>query len=177
MIRRQPIPPSEARQRDRLNREPHFQALLDFDFNVRSFDHDFVTWNALLRWRPQGGARFQIEIRAVPGAGDLGALNVAFRQRSATVRASAADSVIGSLHIEEGYSLASECERNCLAWGQRRGLSYFDEVSHCAGVRLVVDERLWPRGLILASFMVMRLTGLIGRRVGDGGGRLHQSRF
>jgi len=25
--------------------------------------------------------------------------------------------------------------------------------------------------------MVMRVTGLIGRRVGDGGGRLHQSRF
>lgn len=132
MIRRQLIPPSEANQRKRLNQERHFQALLDFDFNVRSFDHDLVTWNALLRWRPQDGARFQIEIRAVPRTSDLGALNVAFRQRAAAVGAGIADGVISSLHIEEGDSLAFDCERSRLTRGHVLGFRYFDEFCHSA---------------------------------------------
>jgi hypothetical protein len=69
-----------------------------------------LTWNALLRWRPQDGPRFQIEIRAVPGA--VGALNVAFRQRSATVRATVADGIIS---IEEGDSVAFHVENSGLA--------------------------------------------------------------
>ena len=121
------------------------RAALDFHFDFIAFDHDFVTWNALLRWRPQGGARFQIEIRAVPGTGDLGTLNVAFRQRSAAVGARIADSVIGSVHIEEGDSLASECERNRLAWDQILCLSYFDEFCHIIRVSVVVSLRGWTR--------------------------------
>ena len=114
------------------------RAALDFHFYFIAFDHDLVTRNALVRWRSQGGARFQIEIRAVPGAGNLGALNVAFRQRSATVGAGIADRIVSPLDIEEGYSLASECERNRLAWGQRRGLSYFDECCHSSRVSMMV---------------------------------------
>ena len=30
---------------------------LYFHFDVIAFDHDFVTWNALLRWRPQNSPR------------------------------------------------------------------------------------------------------------------------
>jgi hypothetical protein len=51
--------------------------ILYFHFDVIAFDHDFVTWNALLRWRPQNSAGFQVEIRTVPRTGDPGALNVA----------------------------------------------------------------------------------------------------
>ena len=80
-----------------------------------AFDHDFVTWNALLRWRSHDGARFQIEIRAVQGAGDLGALNGAFRQRSATVRATVANGIISSLDIEEGDILWPSTV-NAAAW-------------------------------------------------------------
>ena len=36
---------------------------LYFHFDVIAFDHDFVTWNALLRWRPQNSPGFQVEIR------------------------------------------------------------------------------------------------------------------
>jgi hypothetical protein len=36
------------RQRDPFN-------VLYFHFDVIAFDHDFVTWNAFLRWRPQTG--------------------------------------------------------------------------------------------------------------------------
>lgn len=99
---------------------------LYLQFDVIAFDHDFVTWNALLRWRPQDGARFQIEIRAVPGAGDLGALNVAFRQRSAAVRATVADGIISSLDIEEGDSLAFQVEGSGLARRQVFCLGDFD---------------------------------------------------
>jgi hypothetical protein len=42
-------------------------------------------------------------------------LNLAFRQRSATMRACVADGVISSLHIEEGYFLALDCERSGFA--------------------------------------------------------------
>src|SRR5882724_10994046 len=105
---------------------------LYLNFDVIAFDHDFVTWNALLRWRPQDGARFQIEIRAVQGAGDLGAMNGAFRQRSATVRATVANGIISSLDIEEGDSLALDCERSRLARWHVPGCRYFDELCHNA---------------------------------------------
>ena len=85
--------------------------ILYFHFDVIAFDYDFVTWNALLRWWPQNGAGFEVEIRTVPRTDDPGALNVAFRQRSATVRAGVADGIVSSLHIEEGYFLAFDCER------------------------------------------------------------------
>jgi hypothetical protein len=39
--------------------------ILYFHFDVIAFDHDFVTWNVLLRWRPQNGAGFEVEIRTV----------------------------------------------------------------------------------------------------------------
>ena len=89
-------------------------SILYFHFDVVAFDRDFVTWNAFLRWRPQNSAGFQVEMRTMPRTGDLGALNVAFRQRSATVRAGVADGIVSSLHIEEGYFLASIV--NAAAW-------------------------------------------------------------
>jgi hypothetical protein len=60
-------------------------------------------------------------------------LNVAFRQRSATVRTGVADGIVSSLHIEEGYFLAS-----------------------------IVNGAAWPGGTslvlaILRSFAIMRL--------------------
>jgi hypothetical protein len=42
-------------------------------------------------------------------------LNVAFRQRSAAVRATVADGIISSLDIEEGDSLAFQVEGSSLA--------------------------------------------------------------
>ncbi len=101
--------------------------ILYFHFDVIAFDHDFVTWNALLRWRPQNSAGFQVEIRTVPRTGDHGALNVAFRQRSAKVRAGVADGMVSSLHIEEGYFLAFDCERSRLAGWHVLGLSYLEK--------------------------------------------------
>ena len=97
--------------------------ILYFHFDVIAFDHDFVTWNALLRWRPQNGAGFEVEIRTVPRTSDPGASNVAFRQRSATVRACVADGIVSSLYIEEGYFLAFDCERSRLARWHVLGLS------------------------------------------------------
>lgn len=41
----------------------------------------------------------------------------------------------------------------------------------------MVTERAGAFGSCQALFMVMRVTGLIGRRVGDGVGRLHHSSF
>src|ERR1700738_3655526 len=105
---------------------------LYFHFDVIAFDHDFVTWNALLRWRPQNSAGFQVDLRTVPRTGDPGALSVAFRQRSATVRAGVADGIVSSLHIEEGYFLAFDCERSRLAGWHVLGLSYFEEFCHNA---------------------------------------------
>ena len=59
----------------------------------------------------------------MPGGGNLGALNVAFRQRSTTVRATVADGIISSLDIEEGDSLAFQVE-GAAAWpGVRSFLS------------------------------------------------------
>jgi len=98
--------------------------ILYFHFDVIAFDHDFVTWNALLRWRPQSSAGFQVKIRTVPRTANLDALNVAFRQRSATMRAGVADGIVSSLHIEEGYFLAFDCERSHLAGWHVLGLSY-----------------------------------------------------
>ena len=121
------------------------RAALDFHFDFIAFDHDLVTWDALLRWRPQDGARFQIEIRAVPGTRDLGALNVAFRQRSAAVGAGIADGIISSHHLEEGYPLAFDCKRGRLAWGQILRLSYFDEFCHIIRVSVMVSLRGWTR--------------------------------
>src|SRR5258708_33850420 len=95
------------RQRDPFN-------ILYFHFDVIAFDHDFVTWNARLRWRPQNSAAFQVEIRTVPRTGDLSALNVAFRQRSATVRAGVAAGMISFLHMDEGYFLLFLVERSAL---------------------------------------------------------------
>jgi hypothetical protein len=106
--------------------------ILYFHFDVIAFDHDFVTWNALLRWRPQNSAGFQVEIRTVPRTGDPGALNVAFRQRSATVGAGVADGMVSSLHIEEGYFLAFDCERSRLAGWHVLGLSYLEKFCHNA---------------------------------------------
>jgi hypothetical protein len=106
--------------------------ILYFHFDVIAFDHDLVTWNALLRWRPQSSAGFQVEIRAVPRTGDPGALNVAFRQRSATVRAGVADGIVSSLHIEEGYFLAFDCERSHLAGWHVLGLAILEEFCHKA---------------------------------------------
>ena len=65
-------------------------------------------------------------------AGDLGALNGAFRQRSATVRATVANGIISSLDIEEGDSLALDCERSRLARWHVPGCRYFDELCHNA---------------------------------------------
>jgi hypothetical protein len=113
------------RQRDPFN-------VLYFHFDVIAFDHDFVTWNAFLRWRPQNSTGFQVEIRTVPRTGDPGALNVAFRQRSATVRAGVADGMVSSLHIEEGYFLAFDCERSRLAGWHVLGLSYLEKFCHNA---------------------------------------------
>src|SRR5258707_3960364 len=106
--------------------------ILYFHFDVIAFDHDFVTWNALLRWRPQNSPVFQVEIRTVPRTGDPGALNVAFRQRSATVRAGVADGIVSSLHIKEGYFLAFDCERSRLAGWHVLGLSYLEKFCHNA---------------------------------------------
>lgn len=50
--------------------------------------------------------------------------------RSATVRAGVADGMVGSLHVEEGYFLASDCERSRLAWRHVFGLSYVEEFCH-----------------------------------------------
>jgi hypothetical protein len=74
----------------------------------------------------------QVEIRTVPRTGDPGALNVAFRQRSATVRAGVADGMVSSLHIEEGYFLALDCERSRLAGWHVLGLSYLEKFCHNA---------------------------------------------
>ena len=106
--------------------------ILYFHFDVIAFDHNFVTWNAFLRWRPQNSAGLQVEIRTVPRTGDPGALNVAFRQRSATVRAGVADGIVSALHIEEGYFLAFDCERSRLAGWHVLGLSYFEKFWHNA---------------------------------------------
>ena len=104
--------------------------ILYFHFDVIAFDHDIVTWNALLRWRPQNSARFEVEFRTVPRTSDPGASNVAFRQRSATVRACVADGIVSSLHIEEGYFLAFDCERSRLAGCHVLGLSYLEKFCH-----------------------------------------------
>jgi hypothetical protein len=53
----------------------------------------------------------------VPWTSDLSGLNVAFRERSATVRAGIANGIVSSLHIEERYFLAFDCERRRLAGG------------------------------------------------------------
>jgi hypothetical protein len=63
----------------------------------------------------------------VPRTGDLDALNVAFRRRSTTVRTGVADGIVSSLHVEEGYFLASDCERSRLAGRHVLGLSYVEE--------------------------------------------------
>ena len=109
-----------------------YVSILYFHFDVIAIDHDFVTWNAILRWRPQNSAGFDVEIRTVPRTGDLGALNLAFRQRSATMRACVADGVISSLHIEEGYFLALDCEGSRFAGWHIVGLSYIEEFWHRA---------------------------------------------
>jgi hypothetical protein len=45
-----------------MKREGMMEAyILYLHFDVIAFDHDFVTWNALLRWRPQNSAGFQEE--------------------------------------------------------------------------------------------------------------------
>src|ERR1700675_1895248 len=106
--------------------------ILYFHFDVIAFDHDFVTWNAILRWRPQNSAGFQVEIRTMPRTGDPGALNVAFRKGSATVRAGVADGIVSSLQIEEGYFLAFDCERSRLAGWHVVGLSYLEKFCHNA---------------------------------------------
>jgi hypothetical protein len=69
-------------------------------------------------------------MRAMPRTGDLGASNVAFRQRSATVRAGVADGIVSSLNIEEGYFLAFDCERSRLAGWHVLGLRYLEEFCH-----------------------------------------------
>lgn len=106
--------------------------ILYFHCDVIAFDHNFVTWNAFLRWRPQNSAGFQVEIRTVPRTGDPGALNIAFRQWSATVRAGVADGIVSSLHVEEGYFLAFDCERSRLAGWHVLGLSYLEKFCHNA---------------------------------------------
>ncbi len=68
----------------------------------------------------------------MPRTGDPGALNVAFPQRSATVRAGVADGIVSSLHIEEGYFLAFDCERSHLAGWQVLGLAILEEFCHKA---------------------------------------------
>ena len=70
----------------------------------------------------------------MPGAGDLGALNIAFRQRSATVRATVADGIISSFDIEEGDSLAFQVK--AAAW---------------PGVRSFVSAILISFGIVLES--------------------------
>ena len=109
-----------------------YVSILYFHFDVIALDHDFVTWNVILRRRPQNSAGFEVEIRTVPRTGDPGALNVAFRQRSATMRACVADGVISSLHIEQGYFLAFDCERSRLAGWHVLGLSYLEKFCHNA---------------------------------------------
>jgi len=52
--------------------------ILYFHFDVIAFDHDFVTWNALLRWWPQNSAGFQVEIRigrVIQAVEDMGKLD------------------------------------------------------------------------------------------------------
>ena len=105
---------------------------LYFHFDVIAFDHDLVTWNALLRRRPQNRAGLQVENRAMPRTCDSGALNVPFRERSATVRAGVADGIVSSLHIEEGYFLLFDCERCRLAGWYVLGLSYLEKFRHNA---------------------------------------------
>jgi len=122
----------KMRTSDRRERTALENNILYFHFDVIAFDHDFVTWNTLLRWRPQNSPGFQVEIRTVPRTSDPGALNVAFRQRSATVRAGVADGIVSSLHIEEGYFLAFDCERSRLAGWHVLGLSYLEKFCHNA---------------------------------------------
>ena len=70
--------------------------------------------------------------------------------------------------------MAFHVEGSRLAWGYVLNFRYFNEGCHRAAVGLLVDERLWAGAPVWHYlFMVMRVTGLIGRRVGDGGGRLH----
>src|SRR6202022_3993060 len=130
--------------RDSLNYGTN--AVLYFHFDVIAFDHDFVTWNAIVRWQPQNSAGFQVEIRTVPRTGYLGALNVAFRQRSATVRAGVADGIVSSLHIEEGYFLAFDCERSRLAGYHVLVLSYLEKFCHKCLSRLMVADRIGTSG-------------------------------
>ncbi len=93
------------------------------------------------------------------------------------MRAGVANGIEGSFDIEESDAVAFHLEGSRLTWGHVLYFRYFNEGCHRAAVGLVVDERHRAVGPSLALFMVMRVTGLIGRRVGDGGGRLHQSCF
>src|SRR5689334_6486533 len=81
--------------------------------------------------------------------------------------AGVSDGIISSLDVEECDSLPLDCERRTSAWRQVLNFSYFEEVCHRAAIDLAVGERLWARGPSLALFMVMRVTGLIGWRVGN----------
>ena len=99
----------------------------------------------------------------MPRTGDPGALNVAFRQRSATVRAGVADGIVSSLHIKEGYFLAFDCERSRLAGWHVLGLSYLEEF--CLFESVYWIERT---GSCQALLMMMRVASPVGRRIGDG---------
>jgi hypothetical protein len=77
----------------------------------------------------------------VPRTGDLDALNVAFRQRSTTVRTGVADGIVSSLHVEEGYFLASDCERSRLAG------------RHVLGLRACLKSRV--RGHVIVGVMTI----------------------
>src|SRR5262249_34836976 len=129
-----------------------------------------VTWNAVLRRRPQNSAGFEVEVRTVPRTGDLGAFNLAFRQRSATMCACVADGVISSLHIEEGYFLALDCERSRFAGWHVLGLSYLEKFCHRAWDSLMVADRAGTSGSRQALLMMMRVASPVGRRIGNGGG-------
>src|SRR5258708_9551409 len=52
--------------------------ILYFHFDVIAFHHDFVTWNALLRCRPQNSAAFHVTIRTALRPVAHAALHCAF---------------------------------------------------------------------------------------------------
>src|SRR5262249_22000791 len=89
------------------------------DENIFPHDFDFVSPNAQ-RWDRCAFAVLQVEIETMPGAEDLAAVQKAFDQRRATVRAQVADRVILAVEIEQGDLLSSDLDQTA---GPQRNLA------------------------------------------------------
>jgi hypothetical protein len=73
--------------------------------------------------------------------------------------------MVSSLHIEEGYFLAFDCERSRLAGWHVLGLSYLEKFCHNARVGLMVADRAGTSGSCQALLMMMRVASPVGRRI------------